>query len=235
MLWDSEFQQSVGIARYANLTCNTLGHDSSEHCFDKPLFNNYPHSVEYLFNEIGYRTRSIDSFTGNEILAIGDSFTLGLGVAQQHTWPEQLSALLNYPVLNFSLNGASNAWMQRKTTQLLNWFTPRAIVVHYTFSHRRERPHTDWTDDERTECEPFYSDQENYQDWRNTFDYFACLNIPVVHGFVPNWHTQDVNYSKLPGKVISPLVPIDLARDGFHYGVATNQQLAQQITNLLAP
>jgi hypothetical protein len=233
MVWDIAFQQSVGIARYANLTCATLGHDSPEHCFDRKHYNTYPVPVEYRFNEIGYRTNSIESFTGNEILAIGDSFTLGLGVAQQHSWPEQLSALLNYPVLNFSLNGASNAWMQRKTMQLLNRFTPQAIVVHYTFSHRRERTNTSWTDDERTECEPFYTDLENYQDWKQTFDYFECLNIPVVHGFVPNWHTQDVNYSQLPGKVIPPPVPIDLARDGFHYGVATNRQLAQQITNLL--
>lgn len=233
MEWDTAFRQSVGIARYANVTCTTLGHDSPEHCFDRKHYNTYPVPVEYRFNSIGYRTSPVDQYRGDEILAIGDSFTLGLGVAQQHTWPDQLSRLLDYPVLNFSLNGASNDWMARKTQQLLTRFTPRAVVVHYSFSHRRERPSLDWTDDERTECEPFYSDQENYENWRRAFDYFAQINIPVVHGFVNNWHTQPVDYNSLPGKVIAPIAAIDLARDGFHYGIDTNRRLAERITNLL--
>lgn len=234
MKWDRTFQQTVGIERYANLSCLTLGHDNLEHCFDVQHYKNYPEQIEYRFNEIGYRTKSINDFRGNEILAIGDSFTLGLGVAQHHTWPEQLSAILNYPVLNFSLNGASNDWMVRKTQQLLKYFEPKAIVVHYTFSHRRERPHIDWTDDERTECEPLYSDQENYLNWYKAFEYFSGLSIPVVHGFITNWHTSVIEYSKLPGKVIRPTRKTDLARDGFHYGINTNHQLAQSITSLLA-
>lgn len=234
MKWDTAFQQSVGIARYANLTCETLGHDSAEHCFNSNYFSTYPYPIQYKFNEIGYRTNSVNEFAGNEILAIGDSFTLGLGVTEQHTWPAQLSALMHYPVLNFSLNGASNDWMARKTQQLLQWFQPRAIVVHYTFSHRRERAHANWTDDERTECEPFYSDQENFDNWRSNFDYFSSLNLPVIHSFITNWHNQSVDYTQLPGKIIKPTVKVDLARDGFHYGVKTNRELAQQITNLLA-
>lgn len=233
MEWDTSFQQSVGIARYANLTCDTLGHDSLEHCFNKEHYNTYPVPVDYCFNSIGYRTKPVSQFRGNEILAIGDSFTLGLGVAKHHAWPEQLSQLLGYPVLNFSLNGASNDWMARKTQQLLNWFTPPAVVVHYSFSHRRENPNLDWADDERTECDPFYSDHENYANWRKAFDYFAQLNIPVVHGFINNWHTQTVDYKSLPGKVIAPIATIDLARDGFHYGTETNRQLAERITSLL--
>jgi hypothetical protein len=208
--------------------------DCLEHCFDLAYYKQYPHEVEYTFNDLGFRTRDSSAITGTEILAIGDSFTLGLGVSEQHTWPVQLENQLGHPVLNFSMNGASNDWIARKTQQLLSWMRPQAIVVHYTFSHRRERPFLDWTDDERTECEPLYSDKENYNNWHRAFDYFASLSVPVVHSFITNWHTQPIDYTALGSNVIPPVAKIDLARDGFHYGVATNQQLARSITNLLA-
>lgn len=226
--------QILKIDRYANLVCDTLGMDCEQHCFNPLHYRQYPHKVNYEFNELGYRTRSVSQIQGNEILAIGDSFTLGLGVAQSHTWPELLAKELNYPVLNFSLNGASNDWMVRKTSQLLTVFNPRCIVVHYTFSHRRERPFSDWTDDERTECEPLYTHDENYQNWRRAFDYFSSLPVPVVHSFISDWHTQVIDYALLPGKVIAPMSKIDLARDGFHYGPQTHCLLANKITSLLA-
>ena len=175
----------------------------------------------------------MSEYIGNEILAIGDSFTLGLGVDNQHTWAAQLSNLVNYPVCNFSLNGCSNDWMVRRTQQLLTQFTPKAVIVHYTFSHRRERPFKDWTDVERTECEPLYSNEENYANWKSAFEYFSSLDIPVVHSFITDWHPIPIDYASLPGKVIRPMVKMDLARDGFHYGPKTHQRLAQCITNLL--
>ena len=46
--------------------------------------------------------------------------------------------------------------------------------------------------------------------------------------------TQPVDYTALGSNVIPPVFKLDLARDGFHYGVKTNQQLAHDITNLLA-
>lgn len=234
MLHDLEFNQTVKIPYYSNMRCSTLGLDSEEHCFDRKFFNQFG-PVDYQFNEIGYRTESVTKFTGSEILAIGDSFTLGLGVNYQDTWPVQLSKLINYPVLNFSLNGGSNDWMARKTAQLLRWFKPRAVVVHYTFSHRRECNNSDWFDDERTECEPLYSDLENLQNWRSAFDYFSGLAIPVVHSFITDWHPEYVSYQELGTNVICPITKIDLARDSFHYGANTHRLLAEKITNLLVP
>lgn len=233
MLDNLEFCQTVQIPYYSNMRCQTLGLDSLEHCFNPSAFKKHP-EFEYQFNEIGYRTVSAEQFTGNEILAIGDSFTLGLGVDYKHTWPAQLSTLVNYPVLNFSLNGASNDWMVRKTKQLLNWFTPRAIVVHYTFSHRRERPNTDWFDDERTECEPMYSATENLANWQLAFDYFNSLPVHVVHSFITDWHPTDIDYAALGSNVIAPMPKKDLARDSFHYGTKTNLALAEKVTSLLA-
>lgn len=222
--------QTVTIPYYANRACNTIGLDSPAHCLNLAHYHSYPDEIYYKFNSLGYREK--EQYTGNEILAIGDSFTLGLGVNVEDTWPAQLSNLLNYPVLNFSLNGASNDWIARRAVELLEFFNPRALVVHYTFSHRRERPFPDWHDDERTECEPIYTEEENLNNWRKNFEIIKNLPVPVIHSFIPNWHRK---YDVCTGlNVIPPMIQCDLARDGFHYGVQTNLALAEQITNLLA-
>ena len=229
--------QTVKIPYYADLKCKTLGIDSLDHCIDKTHYKNYPHEIDYKFNEIGYRCRPVNQYLGNEILAIGDSFTLGLGVNQKDCWSSQLEYLLDYPVLNFSLNGASNDWMSRKIKDLLTIFKPKCIIVHYSFSHRREKTKTDWHDDERTECDPLYSSKENLDNWRMNFNTIESYGIPVIHSFITNWHDQPVDYSQLPGIVVLPIAIKDFARDGFHYGVQTHCSLANHfydsITNLL--
>lgn len=226
-----QLKQTIGIPDYFNLECNTMGLDSLEHCFDKKHYKSYPKSVVYKFNSLGYRTS--ETINGNEILAVGDSFTLGLGVNVEDTWPEQLSRMLNYPVLNFSLNGASNDWIARRSTELLNFFKPKLLIVHYSFSHRRERPQPTWHDNERTECEPIYSESENFENWKKNFETISLLKVPVIHSFIPNWHTAPIDYKALGTNVIAPIEQIDYARDKFHYGSQTGAKIATAITNLL--
>jgi len=221
--------QTITIPYYANMVCKTIGLDSLSHCFDKSHYQSYPDDIVYKFNSMGYR--DIEQYVGTEILAIGDSFTLGLGVNVEDTWPAQLSKLLNYPVLNFSLNGASNDWIARRSTELLDFFKPAALIVHYTFSHRRERPFLDWHDDERTECEPIYTDEQNLTNWQENFKKINKLEVPVVHSFIPNWHTSP-SYCSDPN-VVMPTLQVDYARDRFHYGPVTHLQLAKQLANVI--
>ena len=222
--------QTITIPYYVNMVCNTIGLDSLSHCINKSHYRSYPTDIVYKFNSMGYR--DIEQYSGDEILAIGDSFTLGLGVNAEDTWPAQLSKMLNYPVLNFSLNGASNDWIARRASELMNFFNPKAIIVHYTFSHRRERPFPDWHDNERTECEPIYTDKENLINWKKNFETVENLSVPVIHSFITNWHNQPIDCNL--SNVIRPVDQIDYARDGFHYGIQTHLKLAKKITNLLA-
>lgn len=228
-------QQHINIPYYSNLETTSLGLDSAEHCFDRKHFKNYG-PVVYRFNEIGFRTHSVEYFKKDPILVLGDSFTLGLGVNAEDRYSDAIEKTLSVQVLNFSLNGASNDWIFRKLQQLLSYFDPQAIIIHYTFSHRRERPESSWDDNERTECDPYYSCEENLNNWSDNFFKINLLTAgtKVVHSFIPNWHTQPVDYSKFGNNILQPTKKIDFARDGFHYGVNTNRLLAQQLTNLLA-
>lgn len=227
-------QQHIHIPFYANLQTGSLGLDSRDQCFNQRAFDQHS-PILYQFNQIGFRTHSVDQFESNAILVLGDSFTLGLGNNVEDRFTNLLEQQLSHQVLNFSLNGASNDWISRKLQQLLLLFQPRAIVVHYTFSHRRERPQYDWHDDERTECEPFYSSEDNYQNWLTNFKTIRSLagNTKLVHSFICNWHDRPVDYEKLDKNIIPPLTQLDFARDGFHYGPKTHRDLATQITSLL--
>ena len=222
----NSFYKTIKIPSYSDLTCSALGLDSPDHCFDQKHYKQYP-QFEYKFNSLGYRTVDPTTWTGKEILVLGDSFTLGLGCSAEDIYTSQLEKTLNYPVLNFSLNGASNDWINRKLGQLLEFFDPPAVVVHYTFSHRRECPREDWFDDERTMCDPLPSAAENYNNWHENFKSICNQNCNVVHSFITDWHPEPVSYDN---KMIPPIKKIDLARDGFHYGPRTHQA----ITNLLA-
>jgi len=227
-------KQYINIPFYTSMYATELGLDSLKHCPNRQLFKQHS-SVTYQFNEIGFRTHNVANFNSNAILVLGDSFTLGLGVNSNKRYTDLIEQQLSYQVLNFSLNGASNDWIARKLQQLLVLFQPRAIVIHYTFSHRRERPESDWFDNERTECEPLYSSKENFDNWFINFKKICLLanNIKLVHSFIPNWHDQVVDYGVLGLNVIPPLIQSDNARDNFHYGPKAHQDLADAITSLL--
>ena len=201
---------AIAIDEFSGLTADTYGMDSLDECHDKNYFKNYPLPVHYQFNEIGYREKSISQYTGTEILAIGDSFTVGLGLSADKTWPSQLENIVEYPVLNFGLNGASNNWIARKCLQLLEYFDPPYIVVHWTFSHRREHWNSSWSDVERM---LHYTDttvdnsQENWENWKRCASQVENnpKKIPVIHSIIRDWHNSPVDFSEVDFAI--PLIP----------------------------
>ena len=217
MIFSSQNFNDLKIGGYVNYTSKTLGLDTLDQCFSKEFFLSYPYDVLYTFNDLGFRDIDSINYTNNPIIVLGDSFTVGLGVPDNLTYPKLLEKLVNFQVLNFAMNGASNEWIARKLKIILKFFNPVAIIVHYTFSHRREKNEPSWFDDERTLCDVIPNDIENYNNWSDCHTQILNLtkNIPTFYSFVPNWHpNQDC------------VVQVDFARDYFHYGIQTNQQLA---------
>jgi hypothetical protein len=128
------------IPRLVNQTLMTLGMDSIEQCLDPEHWKKYPYTVEYVFNDRGYRDQNWPSDLSNAIWCFGDSFTQGLGSPRAHTWCAVLSQKLNYPVITVSMNGGSNAWIARKIQELLAEIRPRAVIAQWSYTHRRELP-----------------------------------------------------------------------------------------------
>ena len=124
--------------------------------------------------------------------------------------------------------------IMHKFTDKLKLNIGNEIQVDEVEYHRRENPNTDWYDNERTECDPMYTEIENYKNWEERFFQIVNLGVPVIHSFIPNWHTSVVDYSAMGTNVIAPELKLDIARDGFHYGSKTHQSLAEKMYKLLA-
>jgi hypothetical protein len=115
--------------------------DSPEECLNKTHFEQYPHTVTYQYNSRGFRDQewphSVEELK-TAIWCVGDSFTLGLGSPLEHTWPWLLQQQTGLRTINISLDGASNNWIARKTTDILQKINPQHVVIHWSYLPRRE-------------------------------------------------------------------------------------------------
>lgn len=127
---------------YINQNFKYFGIDSPDFCVDQEFFKNYPHTIDYQYNSRGFRD---DEWPDNlhdlqnAIWCVGDSFSIGLGSPVEHTWPYILQQTSGTRTINVSMNGASNMWMSRRTTDILKEIQPKRIVIQWSFLHRRER------------------------------------------------------------------------------------------------
>ena len=117
------------------------GMDSLNDCLDKKHFKSYPYPIEYRYNSRGYRDAEWPedvSELENAIWCFGDSFTVGIGSPVEHTWAHLLQQHTNRRVINISMDGASNNWISRKAVEVLQLIKPKIIILHWSFTHRRE-------------------------------------------------------------------------------------------------
>lgn len=117
------------------------GMDSFEYCKDKQHFLNFPYKIIYDYNSRGYRDQEwpddIDQLK-SAIWCIGDSFTVGIGSPQEHTWTWLLQQRLKNRTINVSMDGASNNWISRQVVDIIHAVSPKNIVIHWSYLHRRE-------------------------------------------------------------------------------------------------
>ena len=124
-----------------NQTWQYSGMDSIDKCADVAHFKSYPHTVEYHYNSRGFRDLEWPDNLKNCIWCIGDSFTVGLGAAQSHTWPSLLQQATNTRTINISMDGASNDWIARRAVDIVQQINPESVVIHWSYLHRREETH----------------------------------------------------------------------------------------------
>jgi hypothetical protein len=64
-----------------------------------------PESISYTYNQHGFRSPEFDQRPCG--IALGCSFTEGVGIPVQHTWPSKLSKMLDVHVWNLGTGGSS--------------------------------------------------------------------------------------------------------------------------------
>jgi hypothetical protein len=222
----------------------TLGIDSIEHCQDKEHYSSSTKLIVYKFNSLGYRDEEWPDDISDCVWCIGDSFTLGIGQAFEETWHQQVQAKLNTRVINISMNGASNTWIARRAKFILETFNPKAILVQWSYVHRREDPDITKPDELRA----LNFDPNDFSDFENLIANIMLVelnkqNTKIVHSFIPKFFDSNVDsekavllYRTLAEQNIvyfEPPEQVDLARDGYHYDAITAGNYADAYIKLL--
>ena len=137
--WQNRFMLETGI-------------DSFARCVDKKHYKLYPYDVSYQYNSRGFRDDEWPESSQelkNAIWCFGDSFTVGLGSPISHTWVNMLQAATGRRCINVSMNGASNEWIARRVTQVIETINPADVVIHWSYLWRGENPDTTLSDVDR--------------------------------------------------------------------------------------
>lgn len=96
--------------------------------------------IEYKFNSLGFRTPEIDTFQdGTFFLALGCSYTAGVGLYQEDLWCEKLAEKIGMPCMNLGIAGGGNDIFMFLTEQYqsLKFPKPKFVVCMVTEFERR--------------------------------------------------------------------------------------------------
>ena len=206
----------------------------------------------YTYNSLGFRGDE-PTKNGFKIMSIGCSYTEGVGVNDNETWPHQFAKLVPNGVdLNFGCAARSNDYIVRCLFTFYDIANPDLVLIHYTHSHRRE----------------YYTDKNNIEPYMptSTWDYMendkTGKRIHTSLTYLQNDNEDFINWYKnhqliklfLESKKcnwvwIGPDVPLDYidknrfignfekvedwAVDNIHAGPKTNKSYAHNLFNYI--
>ena len=97
-------------------------------------------SFDYRYNSCGFRSKEFDvDHSEPVLLALGCSFTCGIGLPIDDAWPEQLiKHIPGYTVYNAGLGGASTDTVARIGVNLIPNIKPDIVAILWPHYHRYE-------------------------------------------------------------------------------------------------
>lgn len=124
---------------YNNQTTNWHPSDSEEsfhRMMQDPIHREYfakkgwdqPGTITYSFNSNGYRSGEFDTKADN-LVALGCSFTMGIGLPVQDVWPSRVGQALNLQVCNFGWGGGSSDRCYRLAQYWVPHLRPKLVVL----------------------------------------------------------------------------------------------------------
>jgi len=187
-----------------------------------------PDCISYSFNSHGFRD---DEFTNDlAVMALGCSFTEGVGVAQYATWPRQLSNMMGMRVWNLGVGGSSSDTAYRLAEYWLDHLNIKYVAMLVPNIDRFEvwhdgRPHvimhSSYQNFDISEYNKIYwTNSENGQinQNKNLCAIKQLCNerqIPFRFQFKDKWNN------------------VDFGRDLSHWGPESNQLVAEKMYNSL--
>lgn len=175
----------------ANRHWQYSGGDSLDQCLDRKHFLDYPHRVEYDYNSRGFRDREWPhdmEELRSATWCIGDSFTVGIGQPLAHIWPVVLAERQKQRTINVSMDGASNDWIYRRALNVMCSVAPAQMIVMWSYTHRRESPRNDLSDEQRLIFATRSSTEQDYAHWADLSNRLYLANSEITQITIPDFH-----------------------------------------------
>jgi hypothetical protein len=87
-----------------------------------------PETITYKINSDGFRSEEFDP-SANNLVALGCSFTMGIGLPYSDLWPSRVAQALNLRACNFGWGGASSDQCFRLAEYWVPHLTPKLVVL----------------------------------------------------------------------------------------------------------
>ena len=171
----------------ANYTDKTSGQDTRKNCFiDTSWWQNYPvQDFGYKFNSWGFRGPEYNIHIGKKVnLCMGDSFTVNLGGAIEHSWCNRLAVNFDIPTINLGIDGAGNDAIKLVYDRACEIFDVQQTFVMYSFLHRRLQ------NNDITFTAEIYDTEVNIEYFKNN------MIQDAIYTFIPSWcwNEDELNY-----------------------------------------
>jgi hypothetical protein len=224
------------------------GHQNKTyHYFSTDILKNhhteYPHVIEYNFNEYGYRCSNFERQEKN-VMTLGCSIGFGNGIPSNLRFSSVFCNLIGNNVGDWNLSwpGVSCDYVARMAVKCIPILKPDILLVNFPniarreffdingdlFSHRPNR--ATYSSIESEIHKAFMNLTSQYQDLCNLYmNYMAIKNICKLNGVTLLYSVHEIDFKSAINVVpdqqffVPALKKVDFARDGGHPGVNSNK------------
>ena len=217
--------------RPKNTTNLWMGVDTEKNFLTNPIDKWQGVEINYKHNSDGFRTHELSDFLGKKVnIAVGCSFTEGVGLPVENVWPSILEQKLGIPLLNLGLGGGSTDTAARILTNIAGLFQIKKVFVLWPSIHRFE----------------FYDEIKNEIGARGPWDtnknyIWNMSNSNSLQRLYKNKNIVDLLANQYGFEVIELTVEnvintipnVDPARDNKHFGITPNIKLAEWFLSLI--
>lgn len=129
----NSIHQGVGMTEISHGTLKFFSTDSYDNFKKNPKPNYTVDSITYTFNYSGFRTMEFIEAKNNgkkNILCMGCSYTLGVGLQNELSWPVKLQEYFpDHNILNLGIAGGSGDAISRLLYITLDFFQPESVFI----------------------------------------------------------------------------------------------------------
>lgn len=192
-----------------------------------------PESVTYKFNSQGFRSEEFSDQPG--FIALGCSFTLGMGVPYLQTWPQIIADHLGLPAWNLGQGGGSmdtcwrllNHWLAILPTEFVCLLRPTSDRFEFYLDQQKPCMFLPSQHDTHAIQKYWYDDLRNSE---TNFEknHMALSYLCAMHGKKMYWLDLEQAMWNLPHRE-----PWPLARDMLHVGFDSHEHCAKMFLRLI--